>query len=258
MTEDRQDLFDVRGNRIVITGGASGIGLGATTALLERGALVELWDARAVTLDRALASDLARWREVITTRVVDVADAAAVDRAASETLHDGAVDVLINSAGISSFRRPALDIPDDEWQRMLAVNLMGTWNTCRAFGRAMIERGSGSIINVSSVDAVDPSPGNLHYAVSKAAVAMLTTGLGREWATTGVRVNAVGPGPVSTPLTEPILDATPGLRERWVASVPLGRIGVPEDLAGIFVYLASPASRWVTGRSFYIDGGWLL
>ena len=87
---------------------------------------------------------------------------------------------------------------------------------------------------------------------------MLTTGLAREWARTGVRVNAVGPGPVYTPLTEPILARTPGLHERWVASVPLGRIGVPEDLVGIFVYLASPASTWVTGRSFYIDGGWLL
>jgi 2-deoxy-D-gluconate 3-dehydrogenase len=145
-----------------------------------------------------------------------------------------------------------------DWQRMLAVNLMGTWYTCRALGRAMIERGSGSIVNVSSIDAVDPSPGNLHYGVSKAAVAMLTTGLAREWATTGVRVNAVGPGPVSTPLTEPIMENTPGLRERWIASVPLGRLGTPEDLAGIFVYLASPASAWVTGRSFYIDGGWLL
>jgi NAD(P)-dependent dehydrogenase (short-subunit alcohol dehydrogenase family) len=122
----------------------------------------------------------------------------------------------------------------------------------------MIERGQGAIINVSSIDAVDPSPGNLHYGVSKAAVAMLTTGLAREWATTGVRVNAVGPGPVYTPLTEPILANTPGLHDRWVASVPLGRIGNPEDLVGIFVYLASPASRWVTGRSFYIDGGWLL
>jgi NAD(P)-dependent dehydrogenase (short-subunit alcohol dehydrogenase family) len=183
---------------------------------------------------------------------------AAVDRAAAEALQNGPVEVLINCAGISSFRRPVLEIPDEDWRRMLDVNLMGTWYTCRAFGRAMIARGSGSIVNVSSIDAVDPSPGNLHYGVSKAAVAMLTTGLAREWATTGVRVNAVGPGPVSTPLTEPIMENTPGLRERWIASVPLGRIGTPDDLAGIFIYLASPASNWITGRSFYIDGGWLL
>lgn len=250
-------MFDVSGMRMVITGGASGIGLAASRALLERGAAVDIWDVRADTIDEALAGDLAPWRARVTGRVVDVSDVDAVDRAAAEALAGGPVDVLINCAGISSFRRPVLEIPDEDWQRMLAVNLMGTWYTCRALGRAMIERGSGSIINVSSIDAVDPSPGNLHYGVSKAAVAMLTTGLGREWATTGVRVNAVGPGPVHTPLTEPILDKTPGLRESWVASVPLGRIGEPEDLAGIFVYLASPASKWVTGRSFYIDGGWL-
>jgi NAD(P)-dependent dehydrogenase (short-subunit alcohol dehydrogenase family) len=253
-----KDIFDVAGLRMVITGGASGIGLGATRALLERGAVVELWDIREDTIAQAVAGELAPWQDRITSRVLDVADVAAVDSAAAEALQNGPVEVLINCAGISSFRRPVLEIPDVDWRRMLDVNLMGTWYTCRAFGRAMIARGSGSIVNVSSIDAVDPSPGNLHYGVSKAAVAMLTTGLAREWATTGVRVNAVGPGPVSTPLTEPIMENTPGLRERWIASVPLGRIGTPDDLAGIFIYLASPASNWITGRSFYIDGGWLL
>jgi NAD(P)-dependent dehydrogenase (short-subunit alcohol dehydrogenase family) len=252
-----RDIFDVTGLRVVITGGASGIGLAATRAFLERGAKVEIWDARSEAIADALESAIAPWREHIVSRVLDVADVEAVNHAATEALSRGPVDVLINCAGISSFRRPVLEIPDEDWRRMLDVNLMGTWYTCRALGRAMIERGSGAIINVSSIDAVDPSPGNLHYGVSKAAVAMLTTGLAREWATTGVRVNAVGPGPVYTPLTEPILENTPGLRERWIASVPLGRIGEPEDLAGIFVYLASPASAWVTGRSFYIDGGWL-
>ncbi|MCC7023322.1 MAG: SDR family oxidoreductase [Thermomicrobiales bacterium] len=253
-----EDLFAIEGLRIVITGGASGIGLGAARELLQRGATVELWDARDERLERAGAGDLVSWRDRVTMRRVDVADARAVEQAAHETLAAGPVDVLINCAGISSFRRPVLEIPLDDWERMLGVNLMGTLHTCRAFGAAMIGRGSGSIVNVSSVDAVDPSPGILHYAVSKAAVAMLTTGLAREWAKTGVRVNAVGPGPISTPMTEPILEKTPGLRERWEAAIPLGWIGTPRDLAGIFVYLASPASAWVTGRSFYIDGGWLL
>lgn len=256
--ETKLDLFDVSGLRMVITGGASGIGLAATRALLERGAVVSLWDIDPAVVEQAISSELAPWRERLSSRILDVADVEAVEAAAADLLADGPVDVLINCAGISSFRRPVLDIPDEDWRRMLDVNLIGTLNTCRAFGRAMIERRSGSIVNVTSIDAVDPSPGNLHYAVSKAAVGMLTTGLGREWAATGVRVNAVGPGPVYTPLTEPILDNTPGLREKWVASVPLGRIGQPDDLAGIFVYLASPASGWVTGRSFYIDGGWLV
>lgn len=251
-------LFDVTDLRVIVTGGARGIGLGAARTLLERGAEVELWDVREDALDQAVSTKLSEGADRVRARVVDVSDPERVERAARDLLDSGPVDVLINCAGISSHRRPALEIPQADWERMLAVNLMGTWNTCRALGRAMIERGSGSIVNVSSIDAVDPSPGILHYAVSKAGVATLTTGLGRELAATGVRVNAVGPGPVLTSMTEPILDSHPGLRERWEASVPLGRIGTPDDLAGIFIYLASPASAWVTGRSFYIDGGWLL
>ena len=252
------DLFAVTDLRVVVTGGARGIGLGAARALLDRGAAVVLWDIRADALEQAIGDDLASWTDRVRMQVVDVSDADAVERAAQSALREGPVDVLINCAGISSHRRPVLEIPRGDWERMLAVNFTGTLNTCRAVGRAMVERRSGSIINVSSIDAVDPSPGILHYAVSKAAVAMLTTGLAREWATAGVRVNAVGPGPILTPMTAPILDSHPGLRERWEASVPLGRIGIPADLAGIFVYLASPASGWVTGKSLYIDGGWLL
>jgi 2-dehydro-3-deoxy-D-gluconate 5-dehydrogenase len=252
------ELFDVTDLLVIVTGGARGIGRGAASALLERGANVVLWDIREDALAEATTGELAPWRERVRAEVVDVSAADAVERAAQAVLRDGPVDVLINCAGISSHRRPVLEIPQTDWDRMLAVNFTGTLHTCRALGRAMVAREAGSIINVSSIDAVDPSPGILHYAVSKAAVAMLTTGLAREWAASGVRVNAVGPGPILTPMTAPILESHPGLRERWEASVPLGRIGTPADLAGIFVYLASPASAWVTGRSFYIDGGWLL
>jgi NAD(P)-dependent dehydrogenase (short-subunit alcohol dehydrogenase family) len=252
------DLFDLHGLRVVLTGGARGIGLGAAQALLASGATVELWDILGEQLEKAREEDLAAWRGAVQSRVVDVADPDAVAAAAAAALAAGPVDVLINCAGISSPRRPALEIPLADWERMLAVNLMGTLHPIRAIGRAMSERGSGSIVNVASIDARDPSPGILHYAVSKAAVVMLTKGLANELAPSGVRVNAVGPGPILTPMTEPILDTHPGLRERWQASVPLGRLGTPRDLAGIFVYLASPASAWTTGKTFYIDGGWLI
>lgn len=252
------DIFDVRGLHIVITGGASGIGLAAARELAGRGAVLDIWDLNPDAMATALSGPLQPFRAQITMRPIDVSDAEAVEAAAAEAWQGAPVDVLINSAGMTSHRRPVLEIPLSDWERMLGVNLYGTLHTCRAFGRRMIERGTGSIINVSSVDAVDPSWGNLHYGVSKAGVAILTTGLAREWGTTGVRVNAVGPGPIRTPLTEPLFAAHDWLEPKWVESVPLGRIGEPEDLAGIFVYLASPASRWVTGRSFYIDGGWLL
>lgn len=254
----KQDIFDVRGLHIVITGGASGIGLAAAQELAGRGAVLDIWDVKPESLAAAVSGPLRSFQEQITTRPVNVSDAEAVEAAADAAWQVSPVDVLINCAGITSHRRPVLEIPLSDWERMLGVNLYGTLHACRSLGRRMIERGAGSIINVSSVDAVDPSWGNLHYGVSKAGVAMLTTGLAREWGATGVRVNAVGPGPIRTPLTEPLFSAHDWLEPKWVESVPLGRIGEPEDLAGIFVYLASPASRWVTGRSFYIDGGWLL
>lgn len=254
----KQDIFDVRGLHIVITGGASGIGLAAAQELAGRGAVLDIWDVKPESLAAAVNGPLSSFQEQITTRPVDVSDAEAVEAAADAAWEVSPVDVLINCAGITSHRRPVLEIPVSDWDRMLGVNLYGTLHACRSLGRRMIERGTGSIINVSSVDAVDPSWGNLHYGVAKAGVAMLTTGLAREWGKTGVRVNAVGPGPIRTPLTEPLFAAHDWLEPKWVESVPLGRIGEPEDLAGIFVYLASPASQWVTGRSFYIDGGWLL
>lgn len=253
-----QDIFNVQDLHVVITGGACGIGCAAAVELARRGARLDLWDINPETLEATVDGPLQQWRDQVVTQVVDVADVDAVEAAAEKAWHVRPVDVLINCAGITSHRRPVLEIPLSDWERMLAVNLYGTLHTCRSFGRRMIERGSGSIINVSSVDAVDPSWGNLHYGVSKAGVAMLTTGLAREWGKTGVRVNAVGPGPIRTPLTEPLFVTHDWLEPKWVESVPLGRIGEPEELAGIFVYLASPASRWVTGRSFYIDGGWLL
>jgi NAD(P)-dependent dehydrogenase (short-subunit alcohol dehydrogenase family) len=259
MTEPGYDpLFDLRSRRIVVTGGARGIGLAIATAMLERGASVEVWDLptdQLATSERDLA---ARFPGRLVARGIDVSDMVTVKAAASAAEAAGPVDVLVNGAGISSHRRPAIDITDEDWARMLAVNLSGPWNLCQAFGRAMLARRHGSVINIASTNSIDPSPGIAHYCVSKAGLAMLTKCLALEWASAGVRVNAVGPGPIKTPMTLPILEADPAVRARWESRVPLGRIGEPADLVGIFVYLASDASAWVTGQVFYVEGGWLL
>ncbi|MCC6312571.1 MAG: SDR family oxidoreductase [Thermomicrobiales bacterium] len=251
-------LFDLVGRRIVIVGGASGIGLGVAQGLATRGAALELWDrnepALAAAADAVLTASGARPR----TRVVDIAAAAAVETAAAAAEAIGPVDGLVNCAGITEPRQPVLDISQAAWDRMIAVNLTGSWNTCRALGRAMVARQRGSIVNFASTNAIDPSPGIAHYCVSKAGVAMLTQALALEWAAVGVRVNALGPGPVLTPMTEPILAGNPALREQWEARVPMGRFGTPSDLVGAVVFLLTDASAWMTGRIMYVDGGWLL
>jgi NAD(P)-dependent dehydrogenase (short-subunit alcohol dehydrogenase family) len=251
-------LFDLQDRRVVVTGGARGIGLAIATTMLEREARVEIWDLPTDQLAESERELAARFPGRLVARGLDVSDVSAVTAAAASSEAAGPVDVLVNGAGISSHRHPAVDIDDADWVRMLAVNLSGPWNTCRAVGRAMLARGRGSVINIASTNSIDPSPGIAHYCVSKAGLAMLTKCLALEWASAGVRVNAVGPGPIKTPMTMPILEADPAVRARWESRVPLGRIGEPADLVGMFVYLASDASSWVTGQVFYVEGGWLL
>jgi NAD(P)-dependent dehydrogenase (short-subunit alcohol dehydrogenase family) len=250
-------LFDLQSRRFVITGGGRGIGLELAVAMLERGAFVEIWEIDKERVDRVRQELDSRFPGRVNGVAIDVSNRRDVEAAVEDAESRGPTDVLINNAGITSRRRPAIDIPQEDWDRMIAVNLTGPWNTCLAFGRRMLTRRRGSVINLASTNSVDPSIGNAHYCVSKAGVGMLTKNLALEWAADGVRVNAVGPGPIQTPATLALLEDA-ALRARWEAGVPMRRLGVPGDLIGIFIYLSSDASRFATGKTFYVDGGWLL
>lgn len=246
------DLFSVAGKKIVLTGGANGIGAVLADGLLARGARLEVWDIAEAIPTAPVADDAFVWRQV------DVSSSDAVDTAAGCAERDGPVDVLINCGGITAQRRPALETPLEDWQRMIDVNLFGSLHTALAVGRAMVARRRGSIINFASVNAVDPSAGIAHYCVSKAAVAAMTQNLALEWAASGVRVNGIGPGPIVTETTQALLDGNQALRAKWEAGVPMGRLGQPSDLLGMVIYLASAASAWATGQTYFVDGGWLL
>ena len=250
------DSFRLDGRVALVTGSTRGLGQGAALALAEAGADVAL-------LDRGDASETAAAIEGLGRRVhrmrCDFVTATrdelagAVDEAI-EAL--GAVDILVNNAGTIR-RAPAADHPVQDWDDVLAVNLDAVFHLSQAAGRHMLERGRGRIINVASMLSFQGGilvPG---YAASKHAVAGLTKALANEWAASGVTVNAIAPGYMSTDNTQAIRD-DPERERSIIARIPADRWGTPADLQGAFVFLASDAAAYVTGTVLPVDGGWLV
>ena len=255
--------FALSGRVAVVTGAASGIGREVARTLAEAGAATVLADLDADGLEETAHLVRGLGQDALVHRV-DVRDRAAVD-----TLGDAAyglrerVDVWVNCAG-AILTRPILEMSEDELERILAINLKGTVWGCAAAGRMMQRRGAGSIVNFSSAGADIPAPGLSAYAMAKAAVNMLTRTLAKELGPDGIRANAVAPGWVETPLAlHSIRDANgsidPAARTRLLASraegSPLGLTGSPRDIALAVLYLASDASRFMTGQVLRPNGG---
>ena len=191
--------------------------------------------------------------------VTDIADIDAVERLAAYAMErHGRVDILVNNAGQFG-TTPAEDMSDPDWRRVIDVNLTGTYWCCRTFGRLMLARGSGAIVNVASISGVivnTPQP-QIAYNVSKAGVIMLTRSLAAEWAPRGVRVNAVSPGYIATSGTVGGAE-TPGWGERWRSLTPMERMGTLEEVARAVQYLASDDAGYTTGANLIVDGGYTL
>lgn len=246
---DYSRLFRLDGRRAVVVGAGSGIGRESAMALTAHGAEVVCADR-----DVNAAQETVAMGGGISAYELDVLDAEAVSRAAHELDGDSGVDVLVFTAA-TNVRKRLLDYTGKEFDRVVALNLRASFDLVRSFGAGMAERGRGSIIGFSSIRAVTVEPGQGVYAATKAGLVQLLRTAAAELGPSGVRVNAIAPGVVDTPLTAQIR-AVPQWSEAYASKSALGRWSHAEELAGAVVYLASDAASFVTGSHLFVDGGW--
>ena len=246
--------LQLTGRVAFVTGGTSGIGRALALGLAEAGADVVPSSRRREQVDATAAEIEARGRR--TVRVAsDVTDRPSLEAALAAVLKGlGRVDILVNCAGRTK-RQPTLDLPEDDWSAIIETNLTGTLRACQVFGRHMLERGYGRIINIASLASYVALLEVTAYVASKAAVAGLTKALAIEWGPRGVNVNAIAPGVFRTPLNTALLDSPRG--QELLLRTPLKRFGKVEELAGAAVFLASEAASFVNGEVLVVDGGFL-
>lgn len=249
--------YDLKGRVAVVTGGGQGIGLACAQALAEAGAKVVIAELQPDRIAGARA-DLKRLGFEVAGIELDVTRSAAVDEAAARIKREhGPVEILVNNAGVAKSDVRAEDTSDEHWRFHMEVNLDGLFWCCRAFGRQMLERGRGSIVNIGSMSGFivnKPQPQSF-YNASKAAVHHLTKSLAAEWAARGVRVNAVAPTYIETPLTKFGMQQKE-MYDVWLEMTPMRRVGQPDEIASTVLFLASDAASLLTGSIILADGGY--
>lgn len=249
------DLFSLNGRRALITGGAKGLGRVMSEALAEAGADVAIASRTLSDCQQAAEEIAAVTGRCAAAFQADVTSAADIERLKTEIESSfGPIDILVNNAGIN-IRGAIGDLRESDWDAVMDANVKGPFLCSKAFGAGMAERGWGRVINLGSIMSVISLAGRSPYASSKAAIIGLTKTLALEWATQGVTVNAICPGPFATEMNRQLLN-DPAKYKDFVSRIPMGRWGDLHEIAGAAVFLASDAAAFVTGSSLFVDGGW--
>jgi 3-oxoacyl-[acyl-carrier protein] reductase len=241
-------MFDLTGRKALVTGASGGIGGAIARALHTQGAEVALAGRRRDALD-ALAAELGARTHVLVADLGTADGDAGLAEAAEDAM--GQVDILVNNAGITADTL-AMRMKDEDWQRVLELNLTSGFRIIRALLRGMLKRRHGRIIGITSVVGVTGNPGQANYAAAKAGIIGMSKALAQEVAERGITVNCVAPGFIETPMTDDLPDA---VKENLLGRIPVGRLGSPEDIGAATAYLASDEAAYVTGQTMHVNGG---
>lgn len=255
--EDYTKLFCFTDKRAVVIGGGGGIGGGIAEAFAAVGMKVAIVGRTLSKLEAKAANIQKSTGKQVSCFAANCNDDEAVAQMSRQVLEAlGGIDILVNSQGVNK-KFSALEHPTAEWDEMFSANVKSIMLTCKYFGREMVKQKHGRIINISSIGAVRTKPSDISvcYGATKGAVDAYSLNLAAGWAQYGITVNCIGPIMTETEMMKPIFEKNPDLRDGTAARVPLGRIGLPEDCAGIALFLASDAASFVTGQRIYADGG---
>jgi gluconate 5-dehydrogenase len=250
------DMFRLDGEVAVVIGGAGGIGELMAAGLAKQGAKVAIASRNMQKLEEVARKIQQETESEVVAFQVDVTDERSVAQLVEKVVSKfETVDILVNSQGVN-LKRSATEFPVDDWELMFDVNVKGTMLTCREFGKVMVDKKKGKIINLSSVRGIRATlwGGNEAYGATKGAVDMITRTLAAEWAPYSINVNAIAPSLIYTKLSARTLE-DPERLQRYLANVPLKRVGQPQDVVGVCIFLASAASDFITGQILYVDGG---